>query len=174
MGMNATTNVVKANIRSIHSRVVASGEIQQSNNSVSSPSAKFSNIFKRYPTVSTHSSAERVDRGHINMASEHTISSYFKLLLGTLVKYNIIQLDTDGNLIQESLQGHKIYLADETGWGIMSSKKPVVARKGAKHVFTRKANDETHKTLMLGGLWKWRCIETINYLTAVFSPPWVW
>ena len=108
------------------------------------------NFFKRYPTVSTHISAERVDRGHINMASEHTISSYFKLLLGTLVKYNNIQLDTDENLIQESLQGHKIYVADETGWGIMSSKKPVVARKGAKHVFTWKANDETHKTLMLG------------------------
>ena len=146
--MNATTNVVKAIIRSIHSRVVASGEIRQSINSVSGPSAKFMrNFFKHYPTVSPHRSAERVDRGRINMASEHTISSYFKLLLETLVKYNNIQLDTDENPIQESLQGHKIYVADETGCGVMSSKKPVVARKGAKHVFTQKPNDET---LMLG------------------------
>ena len=32
----------------------------------------------------------------------------------------------------------------------MSNKKPVVARKGTRHVFIRKPSDETHKTLMLG------------------------
>ena len=44
----------------------------------------------------------------------------------------------------------RIYLADETGWGVQSKRKQVIGHNGANHVYLRKANDESHKTLMLG------------------------
>ena len=44
----------------------------------------------------------------------------------------------------------RVYLADETGWGVQSKHKQVIGRNEAKHVYLRKTNDESHKTLMLG------------------------
>ena len=43
----------------------------------------------------------------------------------------------------------RLYLADETGWGVSNGKTKVVAKKGCKQVFHRKPSDESHKTLML-------------------------
>ena len=62
----------------------------------------------------------------------------------------IAQVDEEGNIKNDTITGEKIYLADETGWGVQSKKKKVYAAKGAKHVFIRKPHNESHKTLMLG------------------------
>ena len=61
-----------------------------------------------------------------------------------------MELDDDGNVIAESMKRDRVYLADETGWGVQTKGKKVIAKKGANHVYHRKSNDESHKTLMLG------------------------
>ena len=52
--------------------------------------------------------------------------------------------------MQESILRERIYRADETGWGVHTKTKKVIGRKGAKHVYNRKSNNELHKSLMLG------------------------
>ena len=42
------------------------------------------------------------------------------------------------------------YLAYKTGWGVQSNCKQIIGCNGAKHVYLRKANDESYKILMLG------------------------
>ena len=95
-------------------------------------------------------SAEYVDRGRINMATQETLFDYFQLLKDTLVKHGIMELNEKGDPIQESIKRERIYLADETGWGVSKRSKKVLGKKGQKHVFVRKSNDESHNTLMLG------------------------
>ena len=76
------------------------------------------------------------------MANRDTITDYFKLLLETLVKCNIAKLDSNGEIIQDSIKQERVYLADETGWGVQSKRKQVIGRNGAKHLYLRKPNDE--------------------------------
>ena len=52
--------------------------------------------------------------------------------------------------INESIVAERLYLADETGWGVDSKRKKVLGKKGASHVYVSKPSDESHKTLMLG------------------------
>ena len=59
-------------------------------------------------------------------------------------------VDDYGEPIQDSMKTDRIYIADETGWGVNKKTKKVIGRKGAAHIHTRKLNDESHKTLMLG------------------------
>ena len=106
-------------------------------------------FYERHPEISKRL-AERVDPGPINVASKDTTKQYFDLLKTTLFENDIMYLDEDGNPVQESIKQHSIYLADETGWDVESRSRTVVARKGAKHIYKRKTNDESHKTLMLG------------------------
>ena len=149
-GMNETNMNVKARIRETHATAVERGESRQKINDVCGPSAKFMRSFyKRHPALSKRT-AERVDRGRINMANDETIAKYFELLKTSLVKGGIMQLDSDGNVLQESILKERIYLADETGWGANTKTKKVIGLKGAKHVYNRKSNDESHKSLMLG------------------------
>ena len=148
-GMNLKNNHVKALIREIHSQAVENGEKRQPMNSVTGPSAKFMrNFYQRYPALSYRSS-ETVDRGRINNATQSTITDYFNLLKESLVKDGIMELDSNGEVIQDSIKSERIYLADETGWGVSTKRTKVIGRKGSKHVYQRKPNDESHKTLML-------------------------
>ena len=47
------------------------------------------------------------------------------------------------------MKQERAYLADETGWHVQSKRKQVIGLNGANHVYLRKANDESHKILML-------------------------
>ena len=114
------------------------------------PSKKFVRGFcSRHPSLKRRSD-EYVDDGHINMASKYTITDSFKLLLETLVKCNIVKLDSNDEVIQVSMKQESEYLADETGCDVQSKCKQVIGHNGARHVYLRKVNDESHKTLMLG------------------------
>ena len=147
-GLPLYRSQVKALIREIHGTAVASGERRKPINIVNGPSNKFMREFdKRHPEVSMRW-GESVDRGRINMASKKTINEYFDLLKQSLIKHGIATTDSDGNITD--IASEKVYLADETGWGVQSKRRKVYAAKGAKHVFMRKPSDETHKTLMLG------------------------
>ena len=134
----------------IHAKAVKDGDRCQKINELNGPSAKYMRSFyKRHKEISRRT-AERVDRGRINMANQQTIDDYFELLKNSLVKDNVMELDKEGNPIQETIKRERIYLADETGWGVCKRTKTVIGRKGAKHIYNRKASDESHKTLMLG------------------------
>ena len=149
-GMNIDHHIVKAIIRDIHSRAVEDGEKRKKINEVSGPSAKYMRgFYERHPEISKRL-AERVDPGRINIASKDTIKQYFDLLKTILFENDIMHLDEDGNPVQESIKQHCIYLANETGWGVELRSRTVFARKGEKHIYKRKTNDESHKTLMLG------------------------
>ena len=137
-------------MREIHQNAIDRGEQRQPINNVNGPSKKFMKKFYERHQVLRRRTAERVDRGRINMASIDTIHQYFSLLKDTLVKCGIVELDDNGNVIPESFKSERIYLADETGWGVQSKPKTVIGKKGAKHVYLRKIGDESHKTLMLG------------------------
>ena len=84
------------------------------------------------------------------MANEDTVLEYFDLLISSLVKDGVMELDEHGNPIQDSVKADRIYLADETGWGVNTKIKKVIGRKEDKHNYNRKSSDESHKTLMLG------------------------
>ena len=143
-------NDMKGIMREIHARGMAAGDKRLPINVEAGPSDKYIQSFlEKYPSVSPRL-AETVDRGRINMANQETISKYFELLKETLVRCEIAKLDESGNIDNDSISAHKIYLADETGWGVQSKRKKVMGRKGAKHVYIRKPSDESHKTLMLG------------------------
>ncbi len=141
---------IKALIREIHAKAVAKGEKRQKINPVDGPSDKFMRgFYERRPDLRPRL-AEHVDRGRINMANSDTIKQYFDLLKDTLIQLEIAQVDANGDIMNDnSFKRECIYKADETGWGVQS-KKRVIAKKGAKHVYMRKLNDESHKTLMLG------------------------
>ena len=167
-GMNLNNNHVKALIREIHSRAVEAGEKRQQLNSSLGPSPKYMRAFyKRHPKLSSRSS-ERVDRGRINMANKDTVLEYFDLLKSSLVKDGIMELDEHGNPIQDSIKIDRIYLADETGWGVNTKAKKVIGRKGAKHIYNRKSNDESHKTLMLGICGNGDVLKTLIILEKSF------
>ena len=149
-GVNLDTANVKSIIRDIHARALAEGEKRQPVNPVNGPSAKFMRgLFKRHPLLRKRS-AEYVDRGRINMATKETIKQYFDLLKESLTKFGIAEADEHGNIIPETYKSERVYLADETGWGVKSKPKKVIGKKGASHVYLRKPSDESHKTLMLG------------------------
>ena len=82
----------------------------------------YEGILNRHPEISRRIS-EKVDRDRINMASKKTITNYFNLLLETLVKNEIIELDEKGNPLPDAMIKGTIYLADETGWGADTKKK---------------------------------------------------
>ena len=146
-GMPLIQIQVKALIRELHAKAVEKGEKRRTINGVKGPSFKYMREFyKRHPKLSMRS-AESVDRGRINMASQDTITEYFDLLRDTMVKNGIGEACANG---VSNIKEERVYLADETGWGVMSKKRKVVGRKGSSHVYTRKTNDESHKTLMLG------------------------
>ena len=114
--MNLDNHGVKAIIRDILTRAVQQGELRQPINMADGPYTKFMRgFYKRHKELSR--SAERVDRGRINMASKDTIKQYFNLLKELFVKHAIIEVDDEQNPIQSSIKRHCIYLADETGWG---------------------------------------------------------
>ena len=114
-GMNLENHAVKATIRDIHAKVVKQGEKRQPINMTDGPSKKFMRgFYSRHPFLK-RKSAKYVDHGRINMANKDTTTDYFKLLLETLVKCDIIKLDSNGNVIQESMKQERVYLADETG-----------------------------------------------------------
>ena len=124
-GMNLTNTNVKGLIREIHSKSVQKGEKRQPINSISGPSAKFMRgFYKRHPSLSYRSS-ESVDRGRINNATEDVIRNYFELLKEAFVKDGIMELDEAGNPIQASIKSERVYLADETGWGVETKPKKV-------------------------------------------------
>ena len=149
-GFNMTNSDVKTMIRDIHQHAVEVGNKRQPLNYSNGPSAKYMRSFyKRHPKL-TKRNSESVDRGRINMANQDTIDQYFDLLKNSFVKDGIMELGEDGNVIAESMKHDRVYLADETGWGVQTKGKKVIAKKGASHVYHRKSNDESHKTLMLG------------------------
>ena len=84
------------------------------------------------------------------MANQQTIDQYFDLVKKQFIKDEIMAVDDYGEPIQDSMKTDRIYIADETGWGVNKKTKKVIGRKGAVHIHTRKLNDESHKTLMLG------------------------
>ena len=131
-------------MRDIHMKA---GEKRQPLNYVSGPSAKFMRSFYQRHPQCWYRMSESVDRGRINMASQETIQEYFQLLKTSLVNTGIYELDEYGNV--ENILVDRLYLADETGWGVSNGKTKVVAKKGCKRVFHRKPSDESHKTLML-------------------------
>ena len=133
--MNLDNHAAKAIICDIYVKAVEEGEIHQPINKTDGPSKKFMGGFylKRW-------SAKYVDSDCIIMANKDTITDYFKLLIGTLVKFDIVKHDSKGEVRQESMNQERVYLADKT----------VIGCNGAKHVYFRKANDESHNTLMLG------------------------
>ena len=69
------------------------------------------------------------------------------------MKFDIAKLDSQFEVIQESMKQEKVYLADKTGWGAQSKRKQVIEWNRAKHVSWRKANDESHKTLIFAGIY---------------------
>ena len=150
-GQNLDTCEIKSVIREIHALGVERGDVKRKLiNTASGPSAKYMREFyKRHPKL-TNRMAERVDRGRINMANQSTIDNYFTLVKDSFVKHGIMQLDSAGEVIQDSIKTERIYMADETGWGVQTKTKKVIGRKGAKHIYNRKLSDESHKTLMLG------------------------
>ena len=83
------------------------------------------------------------------MANKKTITDYFELLKQTMERYGIAQVDEEGNIKNDTITGEKIYLADETGWGVQSKKRKVYAAKGAKHVFIRKPHGGVLKSLVV-------------------------
>ena len=98
------------------------------------PSTDYMQLFyQRHPNLSFRS-GETVDRGRINMANQETVSHYFDLLKETLVHCGIATLDGEGNVVSVSILEERIYLGDETGWGVQGKRK-VIGRKGAKHVY---------------------------------------
>ena len=149
-GMNTDVRLTRSIMRDIHSKAVSSGEKRQKINPKTGPSAKYLRGFlNRHPMVVPRS-VEYVDRGRINMATEETLADYFQLLKNTMVEHGIMEITESGEPIQESIKGERIYLADETGWGVSKKSRKVLGKKGQKHVYIRKSNDEFHKTLMLG------------------------
>ena len=149
-GMPITNAQMKALMRDVYRNAVTNGEKRQRINLSTGPSANYMRKFyRRHPAIRMRS-AETVDRGRINMASKETIEQYFNLLKETLVKLKIADLDDTGNIINESVLAERLYLADETGWGVQSKRKRVLGKKGAPHVYLSKPSDESHKTLMLG------------------------
>ena len=95
-GMNLDNHAVKAIIRDIHVKAVEQGEKRQPINMTDSPSKKIMRgFFSRHPSLKRRS-AEYVDHGRINTANKDTITDYFKLLLETLVKCDIVKLDSNG------------------------------------------------------------------------------
>ena len=54
----------------------------------------------------------------VAVLDKDTITDYFTLLLETLVKCDILKLDSNGKVIQESMKQERVYLADETGWDV--------------------------------------------------------
>lgn len=149
-GCNLDNHVVKAMIREIHAHATEKGELRQKINSSTGPSSKFMRSFyQRHPKLSPRS-GEYVDRGRINMATPAVIQQYFELLKTTLVRLNIVDVNADGDINNDSFRKERVYKADETGWGVQSKRKRVIGRKGAKHVYLRKVSDNSHKTLMLG------------------------
>ena len=91
-------------------------------------------FYKHHPKLSMRS-AESVDRGRINMASQDTVTGYFVLLRDTMVKYGIGEACANG---VSNIKEERVYLADKTGWGVMSKKKKVAGRKGSSHIYARK------------------------------------
>ena len=149
-GQNVDNAGVKCIIREINALAIERGEKRKSINTTFGPSAKYMREFyKRHPKL-TNRMAEHVDQGRINMANQDNIDQYFQLVQETFVKHGIMEVDENGNIVEESLKSECIYMADETGWGVQTKTKKVVGRKGAKHIYTRKSADESHKTLMLG------------------------
>ena len=51
--------------------------------------------------------------------------------------------NNDGKVVVE--KEHCVYLADETGWGVSNKRVKVMAKKGAKHVYSKKPHDQSHK-----------------------------
>ena len=122
-GMNFENHAVKAIICDIHAKAVKQGEKRQPINMTYSPSKKIKiRFYSRHPSLKTRS-AEYVDHGCINMANKGTITDYFKLLLETLVKCDIVKLNSNGEVIQESMKQKRVYLAGKTGWGVQSKCK---------------------------------------------------
>ena len=78
--MNLDYHGVKAIIRDIHTWAVQQGELRQPINMADGRSAKFMRGFYKRNKELSRRSAERVDRGRINMASKDTIKQYFNLL----------------------------------------------------------------------------------------------
>ena len=79
-GMPLIQSQVKALIRELHCKGVEIGESRRKINLTSGPSYKYMREFyKRHPELSK-TSAESVDRGCINMASQDTIKRYYDLL----------------------------------------------------------------------------------------------
>ena len=149
-GMNLENHAVKAIICNIHATTVEHGEKCQPINMTDGPLKKFTRgFYSRHPPLNRRS-GEYVGCGHINMVNKDTITDYFKLLLETLMKCDIVKLDSNVEVIQESIKQESVYLTDETGWGVQSKCKQVIGCNGAKDVYLRQANDEIHKTLMLG------------------------
>ena len=84
------------------------------------------------------------------------------------MKCDIVKLDSNGEVIQVLLKKERVYLAHETGWGVQSKRKQVIGHNGAKHVYLRKANDESRKTLMLGICKNGEVIKPLTILEKSF------
>ena len=84
------------------------------------------------------------------------------------MKCDIVKLDSNGEVIQVLLKKERVYLAHETGWGVQSKRKQVIGHNGAKHVYLRKANDESRKTLMLGICKNGEVIKPLTILQKSF------
>ena len=89
-------------------------------------------FYSRHPSLQR--SAEYVDCVCINIANKDTITDYFKLLLKTLETCNCARLNCNGEVIQESIKQKRVYLTNETGWGVQSKHLQVIGRNVAKHV----------------------------------------
>ena len=88
------------------------------------------NVFKT--PICKEISVEYADSDRINMANKDTITDYFKLLEKNLVKCDFVKLDSNGEVIQESMNQKRVYLAE----------KSVIGCNGAKHAYMRKANNK--------------------------------
>ena len=101
--MNLDNNDVKAIICNIHAKAVEQGENCQQINMRDGPSKKIkTGFYSRQPSLKR--SAECVGHGRINMANNDTRTDYFKLSLETLVKCDIVKLDSSDEVIQESMK----------------------------------------------------------------------
>ena len=114
-GMNLENHAVKVIICDIHANAVEQGEKRQPINMTDGPSKKLMRGFYSRHSFLQRRSGEYVNHGCINMANKDTITDYFKLLLETLVKCDIVKLDSNGEVIQVSMKQERVYLADETG-----------------------------------------------------------
>ena len=122
-GMNLDNHALKAIICDIHAKAVEQGEKLQPINMTDGPSKKFMRGFhSRHPSIKKRSAAY-VDRGCIKMSNKDTITDYFKLLLETLAKCDIVKLYSNVEVMQELMKQERVYLADETEWGVQFKHK---------------------------------------------------